>query len=216
MTTRLFTATLAALLALTVGCTVLEPRPDPTRFFVLRSAGGLDLDTTVAPLPPSTSVGLGPITLPRYLDHLAIVRREGQTEMRVSDFDRWAEPLQAGVSRVLGDSLVSLTGLGTVTPFPWPLTTPIDYQVVVDVQRFEPNLGGPIELAGRWSVRTGTDTRVCASNEVEIRRTASSSTTDAQVVAMSEALVELAQEITDGLHTCRRERPAATSPPRTR
>jgi len=57
---------------------------------------------------------------------------------------------------------------------------------------------------------------VCASNEVEIRRTAAGSTTDAQVVAMSEALVELAQAITDGLHTCRRERPAATSPPRTR
>ena len=79
------------------GCSILEPREDPTRFFVL-SPGGAE---TLAPESDAKlSITVGPLRLPAYLLRPEIVTRAGENELDPSPFDRWAEPIDGAILRV--------------------------------------------------------------------------------------------------------------------
>ena len=53
-------------------------------------------------------IGVGPITVPKYLDRPQIVTRSGRNQLALGEFDRWAEPLQDNVLRVLAENLAFL------------------------------------------------------------------------------------------------------------
>ncbi len=97
-----------------------EPTTDPTRFFVLEnSAAGGD---AAAPATSNVIVGLLPIEVPAYLlDHRALAFKTADNEIRFRDFDRWAEPLDEGIARLLRDGLEHEAGIGRVLVPPFPL-----------------------------------------------------------------------------------------------
>jgi uncharacterized lipoprotein YmbA len=70
----------------------------PSRFYLLNA-----LATPETIPSPATSqgpvIGVGPITMPRYVDRPQIVTRVGRNQLALGEFDRWAEPLQNNVSR---------------------------------------------------------------------------------------------------------------------
>jgi uncharacterized lipoprotein YmbA len=93
--TRLVTlAVLAACLTLT-GCADSQP----TRFYTLSPLADASGGTPLADLPEFT-VGVGPVTLPPYLDRPQLVTRAGGNRMVLADFDSWVEPLQGMFARV--------------------------------------------------------------------------------------------------------------------
>ena len=76
----------------------------PTAFYTLSS------DATPKQ-PRSTKgmvIGLGPVSLPAYLDRPDIVTREGMNEMRLAEFNRWAEPLEPLLARIMAQDLYAL------------------------------------------------------------------------------------------------------------
>ena len=135
---------LVTVLALCGGCL---GRSDPPRFYVLTALEG----SAAADSSPGPALGVGPVTLPRYLERTGIVTRRG-LELDVADYDRWAEPLTDGVSRVIAANLSTLLGTKRVVVFPWPNGTPIQYQVVIDVVHLDGRLGGEVVLETRWRV----------------------------------------------------------------
>ncbi len=92
---------------------MLRPRPDPTRFYVLAATA-----PDHPPAPGSLVVGLGPITMPGYLQHPMLATRPDATQVRYADFDRWAEPLPTLFGRALGQDLSALLG-ARIVPHPW-------------------------------------------------------------------------------------------------
>src|SRR5215472_9833670 len=105
--TKPLVALLAVIIGLASGCSVLEPQKDHTRYFVLTPTSS---DNAIAPARTTRTsrdllVGLGPITLPRYLERPEVITRLSNTEFSVSANDRWGEPLEANVSRVLEQDL---------------------------------------------------------------------------------------------------------------
>ena len=106
------------------------------------------------------TVGLGPIDIPRYLDRPEVVTRLSNTEFSVSDNDRWGEPLNTSVLRVLSQDLSGdLPGL-QVVPFPWSRKIKIDYRVAVDFQRLERTADGKANVQAVWTLRTGVDNKL--------------------------------------------------------
>ena len=96
-----------ALLALTLvaaGC--LSPRADVSTFFLLTSA---EAPGAVGP-PLGGTLGLGPVTLPGYLDRSELVTRLSDNQVAVSPTARWAEPLRDNVLRALSQNLVRVLG----------------------------------------------------------------------------------------------------------
>jgi hypothetical protein len=102
---RLTSPLLALLAGLAAGgCSVLpRAEPDPTRHFVLESGLPAALPATALTAP----VAIAPVTLGAgYLvgTRNLIVRRGGN-EIRYEDFARWAEPLDAGIGRILRERI---------------------------------------------------------------------------------------------------------------
>ncbi len=144
------------------------------------------------------SIGIGPVDLPPFLDRPEIVTRRGPAQIERAEFDRWAEPLADSVPRVLASDLAAQLGTDRVAVLPWEASGGFQYQVVVDVARFDGVMGKQVVLDARWRV-LGTDGR-----ELVVRRSLLTEATDgasypALVTSMSRALGALSQEIASGL-----------------
>ncbi len=149
-------AVLASSLALlsVVGCS-LKSETAPSRFYLLRplpadAAGPEARGGSVGPV-----IALGPVIVPAYLDRPQIVTRAPGAEVKLSEFDRWAEPLQDNVAAVLADNLARLVPTERISAYPARLLLDFDIRVTVDVIRFDGVLGGDVVLDARWILLSG-------------------------------------------------------------
>src|SRR5262249_28281389 len=143
---------LAACIGL-AGCAV----SDPTRYYTLGPVTAPKAEAGAA-APPSrdrgvgtVSVGVGPVIMPAYLDRVQIVTRTDADQVDLSMFNRWAEPLQDGMARVLAEEIGARVPTERVVTFPWrgSIARIIQYQVVVAVARFDGRPGADVTLDTR-------------------------------------------------------------------
>ena len=170
-------------------------RSDPTRYYVLteiaRSVGA-------APAPGRGAViGVGPVSLPGYVDRLPIVTRRG-AQLEMAEFDRWGEPLSEGVPRAIAAYLADLLQTERVVVFPWPGVTTLEQQVVVDVSRFDGVVGGDVLLEARWRV-LGSNRKELVLRSSTVREATGGSGYPALVAAMNRSLGTLSREIADSI-----------------
>ena len=134
---RLVVKVLAVFLLTLGGCGTTQS----SKFYMLESMSGARSLERVGVLDPALSVGLGPVTLPDYLDRPQIVTRTNQNMVQLAEFDRWAGPLSSSVSRILAEELTFLLNTDSVVQYPWPASFDVTYQVLVDCYRFDGILG---------------------------------------------------------------------------
>lgn len=178
------------------GCSFFSAKPDSSRFFTLTAIPDAEEHArAISAAPLGGSLGIGPVVFPGYLDRQEIVFRSGRNELRISANDRWAEPLEQNFSRVLAHNLLALLDPERVESFPWQLKRKPNYQVRLEVLRFEGNARQDVMLRARWTViDTGTGAAV-DWRESNISRRVKGQTTDALVAALSEALADLSRDI---------------------
>ncbi len=124
----------------------------PTRFYVLSPMPASEEGSQVALDERCLAIGIGPITMPQYLERPQIVTRLSSNEMKLADFDQWAEPLKDNFTRVLAENLSALLCADAMAIFPWTGSTPVDYQVQVEVIRLDGALGGEAVMTARWAI----------------------------------------------------------------
>jgi uncharacterized lipoprotein YmbA len=204
MTRRSFSfVVLCALLSCSYpGCSLLEPQPDPTQFFVLTALAPSNPERATTDTSP---VGIGPIIIPEYLDRTNIVRRFAPNRVAISELEWWAEPLDNSLLRVLGDNLAARLGTPAVLRYPWPLLMKPAYSVAINFSRFDILSAERVHLAARWVVRGGQPRRVLLTRESSIEKTPAGPTTGEAVTALSEALDDLSAEIASAVQTVRVE-----------
>ena len=182
-----------ALCTITItGC--LSPRRDDSKFFVL---------SPVSPDPASIVsrqilVGLGPIKMPAYLDRQEVVTRVAPNRLELSGQDRWAEPLDSDFTRVLAQNLSSDLGTQRITFYPWYNTTLVDYQVKINVYRFESDKDGKVDLTAHWQVLSGTG-KLLIVRDSSYTETAKPGDASDSAAAMSRALGRLSREIASAI-----------------
>ena len=182
-----------ALCAVTmVSC--LSPRRDNSRFFVLSPVGS-DPGSIAS---RQALVGLGPIKMPAYLDRQEVVTRVAPNRLELSGEDRWAEPLDSNFTRVLAQDLASDLGTQRITFYPWYNTTLVDYQVKVNVYRFESDKDGRVELTAHWQVLSGTG-KLLVVRDSSYTETAKPGDASDSAAAMSRALGRLSREIASAI-----------------
>ncbi len=103
------------------------------------------------------SIGIGPVKIPEYLNRSGIVTRVSSNELMVGEFDKWAEPLEESLPRVLAENLSSLLCTNAVLIFPWGGTIPLDYRIYVDVIRMDGKLGESAILDVSWTIMGGAE-----------------------------------------------------------
>lgn len=103
----------AAILGL-AGCSIVpEPKPDPSRHYVLAPAAQPG-DTAKEATPKNKPiVMLRAVEMPAYLrGRKTMAVRHGSNEIVYHEFARWAESLEDGIARVVGERLLAT---GTVS-----------------------------------------------------------------------------------------------------
>ena len=154
--------------AMAAGCSVLSPQPDRSKFFILTpvsdSAGTAAKPASTSP-DSQLTIGVGPVDFPDYLRRLPVVTRVAPNRIDLSDEKRWAEPLDKNFTRVLSENLATLLDTQRIEKYPWPLRTKVDYQVEIDVQRFETTSDGQTQLIASWIIRDGPSNKILYASQ---------------------------------------------------
>lgn len=167
-----------------MACTVLPAQKDTTQFFILTPApGNASSGSPRSASHRGLSVGLGPIDFPGYLKRREIVTRTSGDQLHLSPNKLWAESLDSNFQRVLSQDLSVQLGTQRIILFPWYGRPQIDYQVEVQVHRFDTDDTNRSQLDARWIIKDGRTGRELLANESNISGTVSASDT-----AGSEAL----------------------------
>jgi len=170
----------------------------PTRFYTLAALPDAPPEAMPA-LPSDLSVGVGPVTLPPYLDRPQLVTRAGSNRMVLADFDSWAEPLQGLFARVLAENLSLLLGTDDVLSLPLLRAIRLDYQVEVDVTRFDVDTSGNANLDARWWVFGRDGERLLRSGRSTITEPTEVGDYTAAAGALSRALGAMSTEIAEAI-----------------
>jgi uncharacterized lipoprotein YmbA len=182
---------LGTVLLFMAGCTTSPP----SRFYLLQSLSSAAVESGAQVKDQGLAIGIGPINLPDYLDRPQIVTRNPGNELRLDEFNRWAEPLGQNLSRVLAENLATLLDTQRIVVYPWPQATPIDFRIRVDVLRLDGSLGGRAILSARWTIYTGDMQKVLMVRKSDIDESAASAAHEALVAAESRAAAVLSREI---------------------
>jgi uncharacterized protein len=165
----------------------------PARFYILNTLPASEtVPATVAERGPV--IGVGPITLPKYLDRPQIVTRASRNQLALGEFDRWAEPLQDNISRVLAENLARLIPTDQVLLQAWPRSATLDYQVTVEVLQFDGWLGGESTLLARWSILDGAEHELF-NRMVHLHAPTGGRDYEAMVVVMNQMIETLSRDI---------------------
>ncbi len=185
---------LAALLASAVpvlaGCFGTSP---PSRFYVLQPS--LAANAAVPSGGPDGVLGVFPTKVADYLDRPQIVTFSGENAVEVDEYNRWAEPLGAGVTRVLAQELSSLLPTWRVLPQPWDPNVPLRARVVVSITALGWDARGEARLEASWAVLDDRGEKALARGRSVLRRERTTPGTSGAVAATSDLVSQMAHEI---------------------
>ena len=136
------------------------------------------------------AIGIGPLAFPEYLNRPQIVTRVNGRELQTATFANWAEPLQQNVLRVLADNITVLTPTEAVYTYPWQAAWAPDYQLQMDISRFDADRGGEAVLAVRWEWVDRTGKPLMGRMHSVLRIPLAGDDDDAVVAALSRLLLD--------------------------
>lgn len=187
-------AIVAVLMALAAGgC---RSAATPTTFYTLSAVQeNADPNPGVTGLREKT-ITIGPVRFPDELDRPQIVTRTGESRLHLSEFHRWAGDFDETFQRILAENLSIRLASPRVLMHPWKDQVTPDYQVSLEVHRFEGRIGDMVWLNATWAIRNqdGNGKPVILRRSV-IQTPVSGSDYDALVAAYSRAVAELSGDI---------------------
>ena len=150
---------------------------------------------SVVPNILMTDIGIDPVNMPEYLDRPEIVSRGSGNELELGEFDRWAEPLDRNIERVVAQNLSVLLDTDRVFVLPARRRLDLRYRVEIDILRF--NLVKQVEtlLEVRWTVLDGAAERELLIAKSTYASPVAVQNYDTVVSSMNENLAELSREI---------------------
>jgi len=163
----------------------------PTRFYLLSPMAD----------PASTSgkngvtILLAPVALPEHLNRPQIVTRQNGTQVRVDEFNRWAEPMAVHVSEILAENLSLLLGTEGVTITNRYKQAHGDFHLSVKILRFDGWPGKEATLDCRWNLRRADEPAGAHSERFSVTQAVEGSDYPDLVVTMSRMLADLSREI---------------------
>lgn len=109
---------------LLLSCTSPQPAPD---YYLLSARHNHGADVS------GPSLGLRPVSVPEYLRRSALVRTSSRGDITISARERWAEPLEDGIRRVMGLNLATLLPTQDLRHYPWSAARQPDWVVTINV-----------------------------------------------------------------------------------
>lgn len=182
-----------ASLAIVLGACGSSP---PVRYYDLEA-----LETGYAPdKVGSLSVGVGPLRTPDYLSRPRMVTRASDATIVVNDFERWVEPLDDSIHRVLATNLDAQLDDAVVVAFPYTHISDLDYRIVGRIDRFDADADGLAVLEIQWGVIGPKDEILVQPRRARYEARSSREPKYAAIAhAMSGVVQQLSKDVAAGL-----------------
>ncbi len=196
---RLSGVILFAVLCIVAGCTLMGGTREPTKSYVLNSLH--TEETQPQPVADLSDIGIlvGPVRLALYLDRAAIVIRDSQNKIKITEFSQWAGPLQENFSRVLAENLAVLLSTDRVGIFPGTRARLFDYNVTVYVTRFDGKPGEKAHLRARWIILDKNRKKTLFEKHTLLSQPTENDSMEALIAAESRTLADLSRKIAEAI-----------------
>lgn len=145
------------------------------------------------------SIGISPVSLPKYLKKSQIVTRTGNNELHLAEFDRWAGKIEEDIGSVIAENLTYFLSTDNVLSYPSMEAIELDYNVKLDISRFDGSLGGQMELVARWAIFDGAGNSLYGVKATHIIEPTRGGGYADMVAAQSRALASLSRELADAI-----------------
>lgn len=183
------------LLAVCMAAMMISCASKPSNFYVLRSVSDSDNTWPEKGDFRGPSLLVGPISLPDYLDRNQMVSIKGENELVVDEFNRWGESLEDNFYRVLTENLSLLMQTPEIYAFNKHGGGSFDFQIIINVTRFESSVEGNTRLTAFWEVADKTRGSTVVRQKSELLAAESATNTAGRVKAQNELLNQLSSEI---------------------
>lgn len=185
------------LLALTalvlIGCSTTST---PTRYFQLEPVA----QQFEASSPNSRLLAIGPLHLPDYLDRPQLVTRSGSVELSIDDFQRWAEPLESALPRVIAANLGAMRDDLAALDHRHDSFLRFDYRLLGDIRQFDVDESGQVVLVVRWWLQDAQGKTLIPSTAGRYQVAAQDpGSTASSVEAMNRALELFSEDIAQAM-----------------
>ncbi|MDA0813385.1 MAG: PqiC family protein [Verrucomicrobia bacterium] len=120
---------------------------DPIRYYMLSA--------DAAPQANSAStlvLGVGPVTIPEYLDRSELVFQSAPNRFEIPSQHRWAGSLREDVQRVFGSNLADQLRTTNVHYHPWDRRLQCEIAVSLSIVRFHSVTGEDAILEANWQI----------------------------------------------------------------
>lgn len=113
-------------------------------YYVLSASGP-------APVKSGIGIGIGPVNFTPYLlERPNLIFQTTENKLDFSEEHLWAGNLAGDFSRVLATNLGRKMGTGNLKTYPWQRESDLNYQITVDVTRFQGAGDGESVLEATW------------------------------------------------------------------
>jgi uncharacterized lipoprotein YmbA len=157
--------------------------------------------TPIASLP-DVVVAVGLARVSDVVDRPQLVIRASQNRVQILEQQRWAEPLKAGISRVVAENLGRLLGTARASGYPQAEAKDVTYRVTLDVQEFDSRPGEGVTVEIAWTVHA-PGAGVNRNGRSSVTQPTSGPGYEGLVAAHSRALERVSVEIAQAIATAR-------------
>ena len=170
----------------------------PTHFYTLEAQSRPPVATSTSSAK-KTLIGIGPLTLPALLDRKGIVTRADNNSVQIAEFDQWAAPLQNNVIAVISKNVAALQPNAIVRAYPWGVYGNVDYRVIIDITRFDTQLGKSVNLEASWAIMEEKNHTIVGNGQTKLQQPLNDPSYNSAAQGLSKLLSDLSQQLSMAL-----------------
>jgi uncharacterized protein len=193
------------------GCISLSNSPT-ARFYALET---MDRSQPVDKfdIPSNIMIGIGPVSIPEYLNRPQIVTQNQDKTLAFAQFDRWGEPLDLALERTICENLRILLPGVVVEIYPWNVAIPVKYRVIVDFIQLASELKNDLSLVAQWSVIDLKNNKIVLIKRVDILKPIKPQNYSGLVKTLSLGCASLSSQIASDIASLEQKSEAKESVP---
>jgi len=180
------------------GCISVSSSPS-SRFYALESAKEPGAALAGANSLSNVVIGIGPVTLPEYLNRPQIVTKNKNNTVEFAQFDRWTDTLDQEIIRVMAKNFSLFLPQANTQIYPWNSIIPVKYQVIMEVIQLDCKLDGDADMLVQWSVIGAQEKKMLLTKRSEYRQSLETHDYPGLVQALSLISESLGREIAQAL-----------------
>jgi hypothetical protein len=166
----------------------------PSRYYLLSELKNQEHENS---FNEQLKIGIGPLRFPEYLQRPQIGFLMNENQLQYAEYDRWAEPLDQNFMRVLTENLSELLDHDQVYMYPFIGVPLLDYQIIMDIRKFEMDEQSQVILKIQWQiVKTEDQITISTQRSTYIQKVNSDNYTSI-VAGMSQAVERFSRDISD-------------------